>query len=285
MPKNMLGPLFILIASVLWSFSGVGVRFMPWGSFAIISVRGLFAALTIAIIQRQWKVKLTLPTVGAALCIVATSTLFVTANQLTTAANAIVLQYTAPIYVLIISIIVTKMKPRRADIITIVLALLGISLFFIDHLGRGALIGDMLALLSGLTMAGIFFLSGMPGANPRDTVFLGCALSALLLPALFFEPQVIYAGPIPWVVVILLGIFQLGLAYCFFAKGIKLTGPVTASIICAAEPILNPIWVLLLTGETPGMLSIIGAVVVIGTICWYNAVTAKQEYRVREAEG
>ena len=274
--KKMTGPIFILIASLLWSFSGVGVKYIPWNPLTIIFVRGVIAAITIACIRRQWRIKFTLPTVGAALCIITTSVLFVVANQFTTAANVIVLQYTAPIYVLLISIIRSKMKPRRIDVITIALTLCGIMLFFISDLGQGALLGNILALLAGLVMSGIFIFSEMPGANTWDSILLGCGLSVLFFPALFFEPQLISAGPSPWVVAILLGVFQLGIAYCFFAKGMQSTGAVSSSIICGVEPILNPIWVFLLLGERPGMLALIGAAVVIVTICGYNVVSARQ---------
>lgn len=278
------GPMFILAAAVLWSLGGVGVKFVPWSPLSIACIRGGVAAIAIGCIRRQWRVKLNFPTVMAAACMTATTVLFMSANKMTTAANAIVLQNTAPIYVILLSIFLLKVRPRPVDVCTMVLSSAGIALFFLDHLGHGALWGDVIALVSGLTFAGVFFFNSLPGADPQASSFLGCGFSVVLLPFLFFDPALTSSGPLPWLVVIFLGVFQLGVPYFLFSKGIQETGAVTASILCMLEPILNPVWVFLAMGERPGPLSLVGAGVVILTICLYNAVTAWQQANALKAE-
>ena len=264
------GPVYVFLAALLWSFSGLGIKYISWSPLSIICVRGTVAAVTLVALNRKISVKPNRTTVTTALCMNATLILFTFSNKLTTAANAIALQYTAPIYVIILSMIVLKTRPKLLEIITILLIFCGIALFFIDHFGQGALLGDILALLSGLTFAGVFFFNTLPDANPLEASIFGCSLLAVLTPCLFFDGQITAGGATMWIAALLLGVFQFGLAYYFFSKGIKNTGAVTSSIICTLEPILNPIWVFLALGEKPGNLSIAGAVIVIATVFAYN---------------
>jgi len=208
----------------------------------------------------------------------ATSFLFMAASQLTTAANAIVLQYTAPAYVIIMTLIKGGQRPRALDLITVTLTIAGITLFFFDRLNPGAFWGNVLALLSGVTFACVFFITSLPEVDPAEASFLGLGMSALFLPVLFFDRAVRVSGMAPVALMLIMGVFQLGLAYIMFSKGIKKTGPVTASIIATLEPILNPVWVFLAVRERPGPLAIVGALVVIGAITGYNLkVSSKNE--------
>ena len=270
MQRSKLGPVYIFIAAVLWSLGGLGTKFIPWHPLSIAAVRGTSAVSILLFMKRGEKIRFTRSTVLTALCMFLTTVLFMFSNKMTTAANAIVLQYLAPVYVLIGVMIVQKKRPKGLDILTIGLTFIGILLFFVDHMGSGKLLGDSLSILSGLTFAGVFFLSDMPDANPHDASVIGCGLSILLLPVLFFDPVVRTSGAIPWVTVIALGVVQLGMGYYFFGKGIVSTGPIPAAIISIVEPILNPIWVFLFLDERPGTLSILGACIVMITISFYN---------------
>lgn len=275
--KSGIGVLCLLGAGVLWSLAGVCAKYIPWNPLSISCIRGLVAAVAIGCIRRKWTVTLTRSTVAAALCMNVTFILFMTANKLTTAANAIVLQYTAPVYVILLTIVVLKVKPKPVDIAAVILILTGIVLFFVDHLGHGALLGDCLGLLSGISFAGVFFFNGLPDANPQEASYLGCCLSGLLLPSLFFDPNLLSGGAVPWLVILFMGVFQLGFAYYLFARGVQYTGSVTASLICSVEPILNPIWVFLLLHERPGPLAIVGAALVIATVGAYNFLLEKSK--------
>ena len=282
MPKQKTGPLYVMLAALLWSFAGVGAKYIPWHPLSISCVRGAVAAITIACMRRQQRPTLTKATIAASLCMFATSTLFMFAIKLTSSANAIVLQYTAPVYVLIATTLVKKSRFRPMDIGAVLLTLTGIVFFFVDHMGKGAMLGNALSLLSGMTFACVFFINSLPSANPQDASLIGCALSFLLLPMLLIDKQVVSAGWLPWFVAILLGSVQLGLAYYFFSKGVQQTGAITSSIICTAEPILNPLWVFLVMNERPGTLSIIGGIIVIITICTYNILSVKQPVAVAD---
>ena len=276
MSEKMRGSLYVMLGALFWSLAGLGIKYVPWHPLSISCVRGVVAAITIGCIRRQWKPTFSKATVCAALCMFATTVLFMFANKLTSAANAIVLQYTSPIYVLVASALASKNRLRLIDILTVIFTLLGVVLFFLDHLGDGAILGDVLALLSGATFAGVFFFTSKPSANPQDASFMGCMLAGVLFPMLLVDKQVVTGGIMPWVVIIALGVVQLGLGYLFFAKGVQRTGAVTSVIISAAEPILNPLWVFLALGETPGALSIVGGAIVIITICAYNVVSARK---------
>ena len=253
---------------------------IPWNPLSIVCLRGLVAGLTLALLRRGWRVPITRVTLPPAICILVTAVLFIFATKLTTAANAAVLQYTAPVYVILFTMIFLKKKSKPLDIITVVITFGGMSLFFIDRIQFGSLLGDSLAMLCGVTLAGVFYFNSLPESRPLDSVYLGCMLSVTLLPFLFFDPQIIAGGPLPWLWLGLLGVFQLGFGYFFFSKGIQQTGALTASIIGMAEPIFNPVWVFLVLGELPGFLAVVGAVIVITMICYYNIATSARNRRI-----
>lgn len=271
------GPLFIFAAAVLWSFAGICSKFIPWGALSIACIRGLIAAATIGIVTKKWFFKPTTAVVLGAFSTAATSILFMMANKITTAANAIVLQYTAPAFVIILSALFLKIRPKRLEIMTVLITLSGISLFFIEHLGHGAILGDLLAVLSGLTFSLVFFVNRLPGANAMQASYLGFLLHGLLFPFMFFDRSLRTFELSVLLVMLAAGVFQLGMAYILFSKGIKTTSPVSASIIAMIEPILNPVWVFLLMGERPGALAITGAGVVIVTIAVYNIILVRQQ--------
>lgn len=280
-PKNILpvklnGSVLIFIAAVMWSFAGVGTKYVHWSALSVACVRGLLAAVTIGAFNRQWVFRPSRPVLLGAFCTFATSSLFMASNKITTAANAIVLQYTAPAFVIVISVIFLKAKFSKLDVMTVVFIFLGISLFFIDHIGHGAFIGDLLAILSGISFAGVFFANRLPGANAMQASYLGCLMSVFLLPFLIADPAVWAFHTVEWTAVVLMGIFQLGVSYMIFSIGIRTTSAFSASIICTIEPILNPIWVFLLIGERPNLLALAGACVVVATIAFYNIITIRK---------
>ncbi len=278
--KKNKGPFFVFAAAVLWSFAGICSKFIPWGALTIACLRGLIGAATIGIANKKWFFRPTKSVWLAAFATFTTCVLFMVSNKITTAANAIVLQYTAPAFVIILSAVFLKIRPKTLDIITILITLGGISLFFIEHLGHGELLGDMLAILSGLTFSLVFFANRLPGADPMQASYLGCLLQGLLIPFLFFDESLRTFDLSVVLIMLLTGIFQLGVAYIFFSKGIKTTSAVSASIIAMVEPILNPVWVFLILGERPGPLAIAGAGVVIVTIGLYNVISVRRQAKI-----
>lgn len=274
------GPVFILIAAIFWSFGGLLGKLIPWSGITIAAFRGLFAAITIGLYRRSFRFRLNRSILLASLSLTLTTILFMMANKLTSSANAIVLQYTSPIFIILLSIFIDKQKPRKRDLFALFGVFLGISLFFLEQLQSGNMLGDLLALASGLSFAAVFFANKLPGASPIDATFVGNLLSVLLIPFVFFDQSfALNQSPQVWLLILSMGIFQLGFGYIFFALGIKQTQATTASIIATLEPVLNPIWVFFVLGEKPTTLSLIGASIVLITVMIYNFIVTKSNFK------
>ncbi len=274
MRSNVKGPLLIACTAILWSFGGLLIKLVPWDAMTIVGIRSVFAALVMIIYMRRLHITFSLPVIMGALSMSGTTVLFVFANKLTTAANAIVLQYTAPIFVVVISIIFFGKRPKPLDLAAVFAVFIGMALFFLDQLHADAMLGNILACLSGITFAGVFLMNKSPNAKPEEAVLLGHLINAAI--GIPFAAESVTFEPAAWGAIALLGIFQFGLAYVLFSIGIKLTQPISASLIATLEPLLNPIWVLLLTGEAPGVWALIGGVIVIVTVAIYNIQDSKR---------
>lgn len=282
--RNINGVMFIFLGSIFGSTGGLCTKLIPWHSLSIACARGGICALFLCLVRKQWKMRPTKQTLLCGICYLLTGALFMLANKMTTAANAIVLEFTAPIYVIVIVALYYKMRPKLLDLITAVIVLCGMSLFFIEHLGHGALAGDILALLSGVTCAGIYFFSSLPEADPLEAIYIGCLGNIIWLPMFFVDEG--FRGSMfdlkVWAVVLFLAIFQYGMSGILFSKGIRTTSPIVAVIAAAIEPILNPLWVFFVVREAPGPLALCGAAVVILTIAGYNILTTLQQKKVRQ---
>jgi len=267
------GNLIILTTALLWSTGGVLIKFIPWGTLSIASLRGLICLSILLAIRwagrRRGKaepVRFTKYNVAAGTALFMTSSLFLAANKLTTAANAIVLQYIAPILILLYTAIVQKRKPTKADILLTVLVFLGCALAFSDKLGGANLLGDSLALLSGFTFAALILISQHKETQAGDGQIIGCGMSFLFCLPFLLTDQSISFVPANVGAMLALGVLQYTLPSILFAKGVKMTNPVAASIILTAEPIMNPVWVFLFLGELPGTVAILGFVLVISAV-------------------
>ena len=269
------GPACMIAASVCWSFGGLCIKFIPWGAMSIVGVRALLAAAVFIVYRRSVKIKLTHGNILGALCLSATTVLFVFANKLTTAAAAILLQFSAPTFIILIQLVFYKKKPTLSAIIAVSLTVLGMLLFFAGNLDSGSLLGNALAIVSGLTFAGVFVSNKRPDTDPNQAMLLGFFINTIIgTPFIFFEAT---SDPLAWGAAIFLGVIQVGLAYVFFSIGIKRTPALLACLITAMEPVLNPVWVLLagLAGflpilETPGKFAVAGGAVIILTVICYN---------------
>ena len=264
------GPLCMAAAAMCWSFGGLCLKFVPWSAMSIIGMRALFAAIVYAIYRKGVKVRLTKGNFLAAIFLASTTVLFVFANQLTTAAAAVLLQFTAPVFILLIEFILYRKKPRLSEALAVLLTILGIVLFFADQLDSGHLLGNILAIVSGLTFAFVFVCNKRPDTEPEQSVMLGFLINTIVWTPFAFFDRSITADLIPWSFVILMGAIQVGLAYVFFSIGIKRTSALLASLMVAIEPVFNPVWVALATPERPGRYALIGGIVIIVTIVGYN---------------
>lgn len=265
MSEKTKGSLLVLLAAMLWSTGGILLKLVPWNPIMINGFRSLFAFIFICILNRTIKIKINRFVVLSALCISLTTVLFACANKLTTAANAIVLQYTAPIFVLIMSCILKRRLPSLRQAGVVLVAFAGTILFFCDQLDVGHLIGNILAIISGVTFAGVFFFNSMPQSSNDDALRLSCLISfgifLISTPFIDYFPVKIDAGICA--AILILGVVQIGLAYYVFGRGVQRINPVSASLIGLFEALFNPIWVAIFIGELPGMFALIGGVVII----------------------
>ena len=267
-----LGTAAVLAASLCFSTGGLLMKIVPWNPLAINGVRNVIAAVVIGlyILAIHHKLKFNFTVLVGAVCMAGVTTLFSIANKLTTAGNTIILQYTAPIWIVILMFLIFGKKPDRTALISIFIVLAGILCFFFEALSTGKWLGDLCALMSGIFYAGVFMLNSFEKGDALSSVFFGqIACGVFLSPLVVHETD--FSAPV-LISVFLLGAVQVGIAYAyiFFTFGTKYTDPVTASIINALEPILNPILVAFFYGEMLGRISIVGAVIVLCGILYYN---------------
>jgi drug/metabolite transporter (DMT)-like permease len=273
------GSFYIVLAAIVWSFGGLLGKLIVWNGLTIAALRGILAAMTIALYRRSWRVTLSPSIILAALSLTLTTVLFMVANKLTTAANAIVLQYTSPMYIILLSWIFFKQVPKRRDVFALLGVGFGIVLFFVDRFENASLLGNSLGLLSGLSFAGVFFANKLPKASPMDASYLGNVLSVFLLPLLLLDESFMRFDLSSWMLIVLMGVVQLGLGYILFSKGIQKTSATSAGIIAGLEPILNPLWVWLILQEQPSSFALFGALIVLSTVMIYNLLLTKDNYQ------
>ncbi len=258
----------MLVCATLWSIAGIFIKLIPWNAFVIAGVRSLFAGLVVLVYMKIRRLRLILNrrTVVAGVCMALLFFCFVGANKLTTAANAIVLQFTAPLFIMVLSVLFLHQKFRRADVLAVVFTMAGISLFFFDQLTPGHVLGNVVAILSGLFMALMYMnLGSCPETERMSSILIGQTLTFLCgVPLLFTTHPAFSALPVLYVVI--LGVVQLGIPYVLCARAAEHCPPLACSLLGALEPLLNPIWVFLFDGEAPGVFALAGGAVVIVTV-------------------
>ena len=270
--------LFVFLASVCFSTGGLFIKLIPWSALAINGARNLIGAAVIGtyLLITRHRIVFSRRVLTGALAMIGVTTFFAISNKLTTAANTIVLQFTAPVFVILMMAVFYHQKPRRLDVITCVLVMLGVVLFFVDGIRAGNLIGNITAVLSGVCYAGVFMMNTGENADAISSCFLGQLAAGLAMTPLCFGETDFTAQTLA--AVIALGVIQVGGAYVLFSIGIKNTPPVTASLITGLEPIMNPLLVAVFYGETVSTLSIIGLVIVVCTIMVYNFLLARKDH-------
>ncbi|MBQ9952170.1 MAG: EamA family transporter [Clostridia bacterium] len=275
--SNALGTLQVALGATAWSFCGVLAKWVPWNSMTLHGLRMLFGAMFMLLMRRSCRVHFSLGTVLGALGTTMTAMLYIVAVKLTTAANAIVLQYAMPVFVIAFLWIFHGQRPSRADVVTTAFILLGIVLCSAEGLSGGNLWGDLLALLSAVTFSLVFFCSRMPNTKPTDYTFLGHVLGAPFALCAFFDPAVT-AAPAHWLAIIAMA-FCLSLGYYLMSLGMTRTSPISAALLSNLEPILNPFWVFLLLGEQPGPLTLAGAAIVLAAATMYTILGHRRRER------
>ncbi len=274
------GELMMVACGVLWSMSGITMKYINWNPLLIVGGRGVFSALIIFISMKMsgYKLKVTKKSLGIAFLTFMNLVLFVSANKYTTAANAIVLQYTAPIFVLIVTAFILKRKLRSFEILTVFAALIGIVLFFMDQVSGNGMSGNIMAVASGFFMGIMYALTGEikdDGERISGLVLGHTALAVICIPLGYIFTDHSEITLIPILLVVFLGVVQMGVPYSLYGRATALISGVEVSLISMIEPILNPIWVALIYGEIPGSHALIGAVLIIGAVIAYTIIDAR----------
>ena len=262
MRNRVIPPLLLLLAALGWSLGGVLIKSVHWHPMALAVVRSIIAIPILLLFMGRPRFTFSAAQIGGAIAIALTVVLFVFATRMTTAANAIFLQYTAPIYVAIVGRWYLDEEAHPIDWIVIVVSLVGIALFFLDRLTTAGFWGNIVALVSGLTFAAlVLFLRKERGGLP--SILLGNGIVAVVgLPFMFGAPM----GQGDLWRLLVLGVVQLALPYVIYSIAIKYVTALEAILIPLVEPIFNPLWVMLALGERPGSWAILGAVLVVSAV-------------------
>ena len=253
-------------ASLCWSIAGVLFKYVEWPGLAAASGRGLIAGLFLLVVcWRSLRFTWSPMQLAAAAVYAACTLLFAMANKMTTAANAILLQYTAPMWAALLGAWFLHERPTKGDWLTIAVVFGGLGLFLYDGLQLGQLAGILVAIASGIGFAGVpIMLRKQPAGSTVEPLILGNLLGALIgLPALLSAPALPASG---WGALVLLGVVQLGLAYLLYSRAIRHVTALEAVLIPVLEPVLNPLWVMLAVGERPSARSLVGGAIVLGAV-------------------
>ena len=286
------------LAAILFSTSGLLIKVISVDPLPLLGVRGAFAVLTIALYmarpflqsahrnpsdshrrqhpQPSLKFRLTPPMLGGAISLVCAQAFFIIAVRETTAANAIFLQYTAPIFVAFFGIRYLREPVGKLDWLALAAVGVGLLCFYGDGLTTGGAFGNLFGLLAGLAFAWfLLFMRKQKDTSTIETVLLGNALSALL-----GLPFLLGAAPTTadWMGMLFLGIFQIGFPSILIAVAIKKLTAVEAILIQTVEPILNPVWVLLFIGEMPTSLALLGGAIVVGAVTFRSILSTRTQH-------
>lgn len=286
--KASVSPLLLVFgAAVLWSTGGLFIKATQLSAFELSFGRSLLAAITIAIFTRREGFGINKVSAITSILYAALIILFVLATKLTTAANAIFLQYTAPVYVLILEPIFYKEKFRGRDFLTVALCVGGMSLFFVGQLRPEDVSGNLLALASGLCFALFFLLlrhSKARDVNRASSAIYGNLIAVAICAPAFLGAMKRGIGATDFACIAYLGVVQIGFAYLLFtlamARGVR---SLDAGIIGYIEPILNPVWVFLFIGERPSGWAIIGGLIIISSVLSHTLIEIRAKRRERSS--
>ncbi|MCR5576091.1 MAG: DMT family transporter [Oscillospiraceae bacterium] len=268
MTKEKTATLEMLLCAALWSIAGIFIKLIPWNAFAVAGMRSLVAGVTIYICMRLMGCRYVLNrrTLIVGFFAGCTYLCFVTANKLTTSANAIVLQFTSPIFIVLYSALFFKKPVRKWDLAVVLVTLFGIALFFLDQLKPGYILGNFVAIAAGMFMAGMFVAVGELDTQERFSGIVNGQILTFLagLPVFLLTKPAVTGAIVLYILI--LGVFQLGLSYVLYVRASRYCPPLACCLLGAVEPLLNPVWVAIFDGERPGVFALLGAVVVIVSI-------------------
>lgn len=265
----------LVAAALCWSLAGLLIKAVDWPPLAVSGGRGIIAAAFLLLTNRGLRFHFSRHQIIGAVAYAACTITFCIATKLTTAANAVLLQYTAPIWAALFGAWFLGERATKGDWITIAIVLGGMTLFFADGLELSHLLGNTIALISGMSFAALAIaLRKQKDGSPVESIILGNVIAFLVgLPWITTAPALTGSG---WTALLLLGVVQLGCSYWFYVRAIKHVTALEALLVPVIEPVLNPIWVLLVFGEKPTPLALAGGMIVI------TAITVRSLISIRD---
>ena len=263
---------------------GLFIKAVTWHPLAIAGARSLIGGITILVLIRRPVITFSFPQLAAGFFNAGTMLLFVSATKLTTAANAILLQYSAPIFVAILGWAILRERPKWEHWTALVFIMAGIAIFFLDKLSAGDFWGNILAALSGVTFAlfAIFMRRQKDGSAVESVLISHTITFVIGLPFILWNsPAFGFAG---WGSLLFLGVFQIGLSSIFFSRGIKHVPAVQAMLIAVLEPILNPVWVFFFLGEVPSHYAVVGGLVIVSAVSASSFISTRRTLKEEKDE-
>lgn len=279
--NNTKGRFFIVSTALLWGLAGVCVKSIPWNPFSIMASRCAIGIVMLGITRKSFKIRPDKKTLLGSVMMSLTGLLYMASIKLTTAATAIVLQYIAPILVFLFTVAVQKIKPKISEAVIVLAVFGGCVLSFADGLDPTRFLGNILGLVSGFTFAGQIIIFSDPHTDPPGGMYLSNLISCIFcLPFMFFDKGLVFSPKVLFWVLIL-GVFQYGLANICYSKGCTLLSKTETSLLLTIEPIFNPIPVWIVTGEKPGAKALIGFVIVIAAVTVYGLLPVLENRKNR----
>jgi len=277
-PNKSVGIFAMAATAFLWSIAGLFIKVIDWNPIAIAGMRSLIASIIIFSYLKHPKIHFSFPQIAAAIANAATMLLFVSANKTTTAANAIILQYFAPVLTVFIGAILLKERTRIEHFTALPLVMAGIVFMFFDELSYGKLFGNVLAIMSAITFSFYFvFMRMQKDGSPLESILLShwltagiCIIVSLFLPL----PHITLKS---LVAIAVLGIVQIGLSAVLFSIAIKRVSAVQANLIAVIEPVFNPVWVFFAIREAPGIHAMIGGGIIVLAVTITSIINARRK--------
>lgn len=270
-----MAPLFLFMSAFFWSLAGLFTKTLPWDPISLAALRGSVAFFVCLAVLGRINIRITKGMVMVAVCYFAQGLLYIAANKLTTAANATVLQNMSPLYIIMLNAVIMKVRPSKLEIATCCCLMCGVALTFAGNISGGGAVGNIMALVSALFYAGVFFFSKAGDVDSLESLVLGNLLYLILLPYCMMRPAVYDITLQQWIVTLVFALVNGGIAWLCFSKGIQSTSAIQANFITMMEPIMAPIWTFLFLHESISPMSFVGCGVVIGTLIIYNMLVLK----------
>jgi drug/metabolite transporter (DMT)-like permease len=270
------GILAMAATAFLWSIAGLFIKVIDWNPIAIAGMRSVIASIVIFVYLKRPEFNFSFPQIAASIAHAATMLLFVAANKTTTAANAILLQYSAPVLTAFIGALLLKERPRVEHFAALPLVTAGMIIMFFNELGGGNLLGNVLALMSAITLSFYFvFMRMQKDGSPLESILLSHWLTAIICIIISFFlpfPQITLKS---LAAIAVLGIVQLGLSAILFSIAIKSVSAISANLIAVIEPVFNPLWVFIAIGEAPGVNALIGGGIILLAVTIASVISAR----------